>query len=133
MAKLSKRTIDDMIAGSRVEVAPYKQNPSDFVLWKPSKSKEPGWESPWGVGRPGWHIECSAMTKKYLGLTFDVHAGGADLIFPHHENEIAQSESSHEKLFAKYWMHNGYLNIRGEKMSKSIGNILTIREVITKL
>ena len=128
--KLSKRTIDDMIAGSRVEVAPYKKNPSDFILWKPSKSNEPGWESPWGVGRPGWHIECSAMTKKYLGLTFDVHAGGADLIFPHHENEIAQSESLHGKPFAKYWMHNGYLNIQGEKMSKSIGNILTLRELL---
>jgi len=128
--KLSKRTLDDMIVGSRVEISPHKKNPYDFVLWKPSKNGEPGWDSPWGFGRPGWHIECSAMTKKFLGISFDIHAGGADLIFPHHENEIAQSESAHGKLFAKYWMHNGYLNIEGEKMSKSIGNILTIRELL---
>jgi len=128
--KLSKRSLDEMIAGSRVEVAPYKKNQFDFVLWKPSKNDEPGWESPWGRGRPGWHIECSAMTKKYLGESFDIHAGGADLVFPHHENEIAQSESSHGKFFAKYWMHNGYLNIKGEKMSKSLGNILTIRNLL---
>ena len=128
--KLSKRTLDDMIVGSRVEISPYKKNPYDFVLWKPSKDGEPGWDSPWGFGRPGWHIECSAMTKKFLGISFDIHAGGADLIFPHHENEIAQSESAHGKLFAKYWMHNGYLNIEGEKMSKSVGNILTIRELL---
>ena len=128
--KLSKRSTKDMIAGSRVEVAPYKKNPFDFVLWKPSKINEPAWSSPWGKGRPGWHIECSAMTKKFLGISFDIHAGGADLIFPHHENEIAQSESSHNKLFVKYWMHNGYLNIEGEKMSKSIGNIITIRELL---
>ena len=128
--KLSKRSTEDMIAGSRVEVAPYKKNPYDFILWKPSRENEPGWDSPWGFGRPGWHIECSAMTKKYLGKSFDIHAGGADLLFPHHENEIAQSESSHNEIFAKYWMHNGYLNIEGEKMSKSIGNILTIRELL---
>ena len=128
--KLSKRSTKDMIAGSRVEVAPYKKNPFDFVLWKPSKKDEPAWHSPWGQGRPGWHIECSAMTKKFLGISFDIHAGGADLIFPHHENEIAQSESLHSKLFVKYWMHNGYLNIEGEKMSKSVGNIITIRELL---
>ena len=128
--KLSKRSTKDMIAGSRVEVAPYKKNPFDFVLWKPSKINEPSWSSPWGKGRPGWHIECSAMTKKFLGISFDIHAGGADLIFPHHENEIAQSESLHSKLFVKYWMHNGYLNIEGEKMSKSVGNIITIRELL---
>ena len=128
--KLSKRSTKDMIAGSRVEVAPYKKNPFDFILWKPSKVDEPGWNSPWGLGRPGWHIECSAMTKKYLGTSFDIHAGGADLIFPHHENEIAQSESSHGKFFSKYWMHNGYLNLEGKKMSKSLGNILTIRKLL---
>ena len=130
--KLSKRSKKDMIAGSRVEVAPYKKNPFDFVLWKPSTENEPFWESPWGKGRPGWHIECSAMTKKFLGESFDIHAGGADLIFPHHENELAQSESSHQKIFSKYWMHNGYLNLKGEKMSKSLGNILTIRELLKK-
>ncbi|PPR41729.1 MAG: Cysteine--tRNA ligase [Alphaproteobacteria bacterium MarineAlpha5_Bin12] len=130
--KLSKRSQEDMIAGSRIEIAPYKKNPFDFVLWKPSKKEEPYWDSPWGRGRPGWHIECSAMTKKFLGESFDIHAGGADLIFPHHENEIAQSESSHQKQFSKYWMHNGYLNIEGEKMSKSLGNILTIRDLLKK-
>ena len=128
--KLSKRSKEDMIAGSRIEIAPYKKQPFDFVLWKPSKKDEPSWESPWGLGRPGWHIECSAMIKKFLGVTFDIHGGGTDLIFPHHENEIAQSESLHGQLFAKYWMHNGYLNLQGEKMSKSLGNILTIRELL---
>ena len=130
--KLSNRSKEDMLAGARVEVAPYKKNPYDFVLWKPSKDQEPGWESPWGFGRPGWHIECSAMVKKFLGISFDIHAGGADLIFPHHENEIAQSEGVHEKMFSKYWMHNGYLNIEGEKMSKSLGNIMTIRELLNE-
>ncbi len=130
--KLSNRSKEDMLAGARVEVAPYKKNPYDFVLWKPSKDQEPGWESPWGFGRPGWHIECSAMVKKFLGISFDIHAGGADLIFPHHENEIAQSEGVHEKMFSKYWMHNGYLNIVGEKMSKSLGNIMTIRELLNE-
>ena len=128
--KLSKRSQEDMIAGSRVEVAPYKKNDYDFVLWKPSKENEPFWDSPWGKGRPGWHIECSSMIKKYLGESIDIHAGGSDLIFPHHENEIAQSESCHNQVLSKYWMHNGYLNIKGEKMSKSIGNILTIRKLL---
>ncbi len=127
---LSNRAQDEMIAGARVEVADYKKNPMDFVLWKPSSENEPSWESPWGEGRPGWHIECSAMSAKYLGETFDIHGGGLDLIFPHHENEIAQSTCSHgNKVMANYWMHNGYLMVEGKKMSKSEGNFTTINTV----
>jgi cysteinyl-tRNA synthetase len=129
--KLSKRPLDEMIAGARVEVAPYKRGPMDFVLWKPSSPAEPGWESPWGRGRPGWHIECSAMSWKHLGETFDIHGGGIDLLFPHHENEMAQSCSAfgHE-VMANFWMHNGHLQVEGEKMSKSLGNFVTIRELL---
>ena len=131
--KLSRRSLDDMIAGARVEVAPYKKNPMDFVLWKPSEGSMPGWESPWGKGRPGWHIECSAMGEKHLGETFDIHAGGIDLQFPHHENEIAQSEGAHHgKPIANYWMHNGFLQVEGEKMSKSLGNFITIRQLLAE-
>ncbi|MBP6012508.1 MAG: cysteine--tRNA ligase [Alphaproteobacteria bacterium] len=131
--KLSRRALDEMIAGARVEVAPYKRSPMDFVLWKPSEATMPGWDSPWGNGRPGWHIECSAMGEKHLGETFDIHAGGIDLIFPHHENEIAQSEGSHHgKPIANYWMHNGFLQVEGEKMSKSLGNFITIRELLAE-
>ena len=129
--KLARRTLDEMIAGSRVEVAPYKKNPMDFVLWKPSEAGLPGWDSPWGRGRPGWHIECSAMAGQYLGQTFDIHGGGIDLQFPHHENEIAQSEGAHHGApLAKVWMHNGFLQVEGEKMSKSLGNFFTIRELL---
>lgn len=131
--KLSKRNMDDMIAGARVEVAPYKKEPADFVLWKPSSDDLPGWDSPWGRGRPGWHIECSAMISKHLGKTIDIHGGGMDLIFPHHENEIAQGTCCHEhgqEAFVRYWMHNGYLNIDGEKMSKSLGNFRTVRDLL---
>jgi cysteinyl-tRNA synthetase len=129
--KLSRRAVDEMIAGARVEVAPYKKNPMDFVLWKPSDAETPGWDSPWGRGRPGWHIECSAMSEAYLGESFDIHGGGIDLLFPHHENELAQSESAHAgKPFATVWMHNGFLEVRGEKMSKSLGNFVTIRELL---
>ena len=133
--KLSKRNRDEQIAGSRIEVAPYKKDPSDFVLWKPSSSDQPGWESPWGFGRPGWHTECSAMSEKTLGLPFDIHGGGRDLIFPHHENEIAQSccstANEHEPdSYAKYWMHNGFVTINGEKMSKSLGNIILVKDLI---
>ncbi len=129
--KLSRRSLDEMMAGARVEVAPYKRNPMDFVLWKPSDAETPGWESPWGRGRPGWHIECSAMSAQYLGETFDIHGGGIDLMFPHHENEIAQSESAHHAHpLAKVWMHNGFLNVEGEKMSKSLGNFVTIHELL---
>src|SRR6266699_3987527 len=128
---LSRRSRADMIAGARVEVAPYKEDPGDFVLWKPSTPEQPGWESPWGRGRPGWHIECSAMSGTLLGETFDIHAGGLDLIFPHHENEIAQSRSAFgHAIMAKYWMHNGFLNISGEKMSKSLGNFFTVHELL---
>ena len=130
--KLSNRTLDDMIAGARVEVAPYKRDPMDFVLWKPSKPGEPAWPSPWGMGRPGWHIECSAMAGALLGDTFDIHGGGIDLIFPHHENEIAQSRCAHgTAMMANYWLHNGFLQVEGEKMSKSVGNFVTIRELLT--
>lgn len=130
---LSGRALEDMIAGARVEVAPYKRNPEDFVLWKPSDEKTPGWESPWGYGRPGWHIECSAMSSQYLGKSFDIHGGGRDLIFPHHENEIAQSVGVNgEGTFAKYWMHNGMLTVNGEKMSKSLGNFVTLNEALSK-
>src|SRR3984885_12064652 len=129
--KLARRSLDEMIAGSRVEVAPYKKNPMDFVLWKPSEASLPGWDSPWGRGRPGWHIECSAMAGKYLGETFDIHGGGIDLMFPHHENEIAQSEGAHHNHpLAKVWMHNGFLQVEGEKMSKSAGNFFTIRDLL---
>ncbi len=129
--KLSRRSLDEMIAGSRVEVAPYKKNPMDFVLWKPSEDALPGWDSPWGRGRPGWHIECSAMAGEYLGESFDIHGGGIDLQFPHHENEIAQSEgANHGHPLAKVWMHNGFLQVEGEKMSKSLGNFYTIRDLL---
>ncbi len=129
--KLSGRSLDEMIAGARVEVAPYKKDPADFVLWKPSDASLPGWDSPWGRGRPGWHIECSAMSHEYLGETFDIHGGGADLIFPHHENEIAQSTCAHGPgTFVRYWMHNGYLMVDGEKMSKSLGNFLIVHDLL---
>ena len=132
--KLSKRNRDEQIAGSRVEVAPFKKDPADFVLWKPSTEEQPGWESPWGVGRPGWHTECSAMSKKTLGLPFDIHGGGRDLIFPHHENEIAQSCCTSANIeepdsYAKYWMHNGFVTINGEKMAKSLGNIILVKDL----
>ncbi len=128
--KLSKRDMEDMMAGARVEVDENKRNPMDFALWKKSKEGEPFWESPWGKGRPGWHIECSAMSLKHLGESFEIHGGGADLLFPHHENEIAQSEAYTGKPFAKYWVHNGFITINKEKMSKSLGNFFTIREVL---
>ncbi len=128
--KLSKRDLEEMQAGARVEIDEKKENPLDFALWKGSKPGEPSWESPWGKGRPGWHIECSVMSQKYLGETFDIHGGGRDLIFPHHENEIAQSEAATGKTFARYWIHNGFVNINKEKMSKSLGNILTIKEIL---
>jgi len=129
--QLSRRSLDDMIAGARVEVAPYKKHPADFVLWKPSTLEQPGWDSPWGRGRPGWHIECSAMAKDLLGITFDIHGGGQDLIFPHHENEIAQSLSAHDGApLARVWMHNGFVQIGAEKMSKSLGNFFTVHELL---
>ena len=128
--KLSGRRLEDMEAGARVEIDERKHNPFDFVLWKSSKPGEPAWESPWGMGRPGWHIECSAMSNEYLGETFDIHGGGKDLNFPHHENEIAQSEAIFGKPFVKYWIHNGFVNIDQEKMSKSLGNFLMIKDVI---
>ena len=127
--KLSKHKLQDLIAGARVEINEKKRNPLDFALWKHSEPHEPGWESPWGMGRPGWHIECSAMAKKFLGITLDIHAGGQDLIFPHHENEIAQSEGLHNKPFVQYWMHNGFVRINQEKMSKSLGNFFTLRDI----
>ncbi len=130
--KLSGRKLDKLLAGARVEVDKKKKNPLDFVLWKSSKEGEPSWESPWGPGRPGWHIECSAMSQAHLGETFDIHGGGKDLIFPHHENEIAQSEASTGKPFVKYWLHNGFVNIDQEKMSKSIGNFSTIKDVLDR-
>ena len=129
--ELSGRSLDEMISGSRVDVADYKKNPGDFILWKPSSDDIPGWNSPWGRGRPGWHIECSAMSKKYLGDHFDIHAGGSDLIFPHHENEIAQSCcANNSNLMANYWIHNGYVTSDGEKMSKSLGNFTTINNLL---
>ena len=128
--QLSGKNLEEMIAGSRVEVESFKRSSSDFVLWKPSKSSEPGWDSPWGKGRPGWHIECSAMSIKYLGKNFEIHGGGRDLIFPHHENEIAQSESFTSEQFAKIWMHAGMITINGEKMSKSVGNVKSINHVL---
>ncbi len=128
---LSKRDLREMIAGSRVEVAPYKRAPQDFVLWKPSTPELPGWDSPWGRGRPGWHIECSAMAEKHLGKTIDIHAGGQDLVFPHHENEIAQSCCAHDGApFARYWLHNGFLSMNQEKMSKSLGNVVLVHDLI---
>lgn len=130
--KLSGKNIDELEAGSRVEVNEIKKHPLDFSLWKSAKSGEPFWESPWGKGRPGWHIECSAMSSKHLGETFDIHAGGSDLIFPHHENEIAQSEACYGKTFANYWIHFGFLNIDNTKMSKSLGNFFTVREILEK-
>ena len=131
--KLSKKNIDELLAGARIDVNEKKKNPLDFALWKKSKENEPYWESPWGKGRPGWHLECSIMSMKYLGETFDIHGGGKDLIFPHHENEIAQSEAYSGKPFAIYWLHNGFVNINKEKMSKSLGNFLTIREVVQRI
>ena len=130
--KLSNKNLDDMIAGARIAVNDEKEDPMDFVLWKPKKEGEPSWPSPWGEGRPGWHIECSVMSKKYIGDTIDIHAGGEDLIFPHHENEIAQSEACNHEPFANYWMHNAFLNIDGSKMSKSAGNFFTVREISEK-
>ncbi|RUL72931.1 cysteine--tRNA ligase [Dyella choica] len=128
---LSGRDTDELIAGARVEVAPYKRNPTDFVLWKPSTPELPGWDSPWGRGRPGWHIECSAMSAAHLGETIDIHAGGVDLLFPHHENEIAQSTCAHGgKVFARWWLHNGMLTFEGRKMSKSLGNVLHVHELL---
>ena len=130
---LSRRSRADMIAGARVEVAPYKEDPGDFVLWKPSSAEQPGWDSPWGRGRPGWHIECSAMSENTLGQTFDIHGGGLDLIFPHHENEIAQSVCAHDgHRFALYWMHNGMLTVGGAKMAKSEGNFVTVRDALAE-
>ena len=134
---LSKRNRDEQIAGSRVEIAPYKKDPADFILWKPSTSEQPGWDSPWGFGRPGWHTECSAMTEKNLGLPFDIHGGGRDLIFPHHENEIAQSccasgDVNDPQSFSKYWIHNGFVTVEGEKMSKSIGNVILVKDLINQ-
>jgi cysteinyl-tRNA synthetase len=128
---LSRHSRDALIAGARVEVAPYKKDAADFVLWKPSSDDQPGWESPWGFGRPGWHLECSAMSETHLGVSFDIHGGGQDLIFPHHENEIAQSVCAHDGVpFAKYWVHNGYLTVNGEKMSKSLGNFYTVHDLL---
>jgi cysteinyl-tRNA synthetase len=134
---LSRRSKDEQIAGSRVEIAKYKKNPEDFILWKPSKENEPSWESPWGLGRPGWHIECSAMSQKCLNIPFDIHCGGVDLTFPHHENEIAQSCSafsinSDPKAFCNYWFHNGFVTFSGEKMSKSLGNIQLVHDLLKK-
>ena len=131
---LSRRSPDELLAGARVEIAPYKKDAGDFVLWKPSAADQPGWDSPWGRGRPGWHIECSAMSAAYLGEQFDIHAGGLDLIFPHHENEIAQSCCAHDTdVMARFWMHNGYVTVDGEKMSKSLGNFTTVADVLADL
>lgn len=128
--RLSRHSRDELVAGARVDVAPFKRDPADFVLWKPSREDQPGWGSPWGRGRPGWHLECSCMIEKHLGETIDIHAGGQDLIFPHHENEIAQSECAHGSQFVRYWMHNGYLTVDGEKMSKSSGNFHTVHDLV---
>ena len=131
--KLSNKNLDELKAGSRIEISDLKKNPMDFVLWKPSKEKDPGWESPWGRGRPGWHLECSAMSEKYLGKNLDIHGGGLDLIFPHHENEIAQSCcNNNTKNFANYWVHNGFVTINNEKMSQSLGNIISIPDATKK-
>ena len=132
--QLSNRDRREMIAGARVEVAPYKRDAADFVLWKPSSDEQPGWDSPWGRGRPGWHIECSAMAKAHLGTTIDIHGGGSDLQFPHHENELAQSTCAHGgATYARYWVHNGLLNLEGQKMAKSVGNVLRIRDVLAQV
>jgi cysteinyl-tRNA synthetase len=131
--KLSGKNVEDLRAGARVDVDDRKNDPLDFALWKASKPGEPAWESPWGPGRPGWHIECSAMSMKHLGETFDIHGGGKDLVFPHHENEIAQSEAATGKPFARYWLHNGFVNINNEKMSKSLGNFFTLRDVLARV
>ena len=131
--KLSRRSRKEMIAGARVEIAPYKEDPGDFVLWKPSDADQPGWDSPWGRGRPGWHIECSAMSETHLGTHFDIHGGGIDLVFPHHENEIAQSECAHGgEPFVNFWVHNGFLSVDSAKMSKSLGNFITARDALAK-
>ena len=130
--KLSKRNMEEMQAGARIAPGEAKRNPMDFALWKGAKPGEPSWDSPWGAGRPGWHIECSAMSMKYLGESFDIHGGGKDLVFPHHENEIAQSEGANDKPFVKYWLHNGFVNVNQEKMSKSLGNFFTIRDILNK-
>ncbi len=127
---LSKRDVDEMLAGARVDVAPYKRDAGDFVLWKPSQADQPGWDSPWGRGRPGWHIECSAMSAKHLGATIDIHGGGHDLVFPHHENERAQSVCAHGQPYVRYWVHNGFVNVNQQKMSKSIGNVLLVRDLL---
>ncbi len=127
--KLSGKNLEDLIAGARVETESFKKDPSDFVLWKPSKEGEPQWDSPWGKGRPGWHIECSAMSNKYLGNNFDIHGGGQDLIFPHHENEIAQSQCAHGEVFSNYWVHNGFVTVEGDKMAKSDGNFVTVNQL----
>ena len=129
--RLSHRDREEMLAGARIEVAPYKRDPGDFVLWKPSAEDLPGWDSPWGRGRPGWHIECSVMSEQHLGETIDIHGGGHDLIFPHHENELAQSTCAHDgALFVRYWLHNGFVNVDSEKMSKSLGNVLLVRDLL---
>jgi cysteinyl-tRNA synthetase len=129
--KLSRRSRQEMVAGARVEIAPYKKDPGDFVLWKPSSDDQPGWDSPWGRGRPGWHIECSAMSEAHLGESFDIHGGGLDLIFPHHENELAQSEAAHDgRPFVRFWVHNGFLSVDSAKMSKSLGNFVTVHELL---
>lgn len=130
--KLSSRDLDEMLAGARVMIGDQKRNPMDFALWKAAKPGEPAWDSPWGKGRPGWHIECSAMSHKYLGDDFDIHGGGADLIFPHHENEIAQSEAANKCEFVRYWMHNGFITVNNEKMSKSLGNFFLLRDILAK-
>jgi cysteinyl-tRNA synthetase len=130
--KLSGKSLDDLRAGERVIIDPYKEDPLDFVLWKAAKAGEPQWDSPWGRGRPGWHIECSAMAERYLGEHFDIHGGGQDLQFPHHENEIAQSEGAHDHPFVNYWMHNGFVRVNDEKMSKSLGNFFTVREILAR-
>ncbi|ODV14039.1 MAG: cysteine--tRNA ligase [Rubrivivax sp. SCN 70-15] len=130
--QLSGRRIEDMLAGARVEVAPYKRDPMDFVLWKPSTPEQPGWDSPWGRGRPGWHVECSAMIGQHLGHTIDIHGGGQDLIFPHHENEIAQGTCAHGALYCRTWVHNSFVTVDGQKMSKSLGNVLLVRDLLAK-
>lgn len=130
--KLSRRKLEDLLSGARVEPGEKKDDPLDFALWKAAKPGEPAWESPWGKGRPGWHIECSAMSARYLGKTFDIHGGGKDLVFPHHENEIAQSEAAHDEPFARYWIHNGFVTIQAEKMAKSLGNFVTIRDLLER-
>jgi cysteinyl-tRNA synthetase len=130
--ELSGRSLDDMLAGARVEVADYKRHPGDFILWKPARDGEPGWDTPWGRARPGWHLECSAMIREHLGDTIDIHGGGRDLIFPHHENEIAQSKCAHGGDYVRYWMHNAFLDLDGEKMSKSLGNFRTVRELLQR-